>query len=189
MWDFCVCRNPGTKGFLVGFHTFLQQCWMALLPPVIVQTTLRSVVLLNISDTSSRRCHPPLSCSHEGQNISKCRESVMMKDISYNYGEKYHSSLFLNCICTWQWWMRFEIQGEKRMEATKLWSFRELNSTVIFFKPCPACLPVLPFSALWKFNITTISIFFFWLSNYPSFCCNIASKDEPKMAQKLFSPC
>lgn len=82
VWD-CVWRNPGTEGFLVGFHTFLQRRWIAPLPPSFVQITLRSVVFLNISDHLSSPPPPP-HYYQPRQSVSECKQSGILKDISSN---------------------------------------------------------------------------------------------------------
>ncbi len=185
MWDFCVWRNPGTKGFLAGFHTFLQQCWIAPLPPAIVQTTLRSGgVSKHLRHFKQNEPSSPLTPHRHQpwQSISKCKQSGTLEDISSNYAGLHHSSLLLNCIYSWQWWMLFQIQGENRMDGDS-----PGNWTLQLFCFSPVSPAALSLSGWWKFSFTTVSIFFFWLSIYPPYCCSTASADGPNIAQKLFS--
>lgn len=129
VWDFCVCRKPATRGFLVGFHTFLRQCWIAALR-LLLNRPLRSVVLLNILATRA----PPRAIT-----------GFARASVSANYEgwwKTHHTCRFLNCISTRQSRMPLEVQGkdehsEHILQGTGLYNYFVLCCAS---KMCSHCL-------------------------------------------------
>ena len=130
----CLLKTLEPNGFLVGFHTFLRQCWMAPPPSAIVQTT-HSWVWCFYTLTGRSMPSPPLPAGVPGQSIRGCRQSGMMRDISSNYTKAASQWFFFSKLCKLYTTV---------MEA--LWKFRQetewkFKPTIIFcFSPAPSFL-------------------------------------------------